>query len=135
MDLAIKALKKHDLRVKQSTERSYILDECIFVKEGQGFKKILVDDILYVKADRAYCELVYQEKAGQQPAGIVFSESLSFLEEKLAFACQLIRVHRSYVINIQHVHKTQDNRLWVGTVEIPIGKTFRADVQAMFRYV
>lgn len=135
IDLAIKALKKHDLKVKQATTASYILDGCIFVKDGAAYKKILISDILYVKADRAYCELVYKEKAGQEKTSFVFSESLSFLEEKLAFARELVRVHRSYLINLQRVHKTQDNRLWIGQEEIPIGKTFRPQVQAMFRFI
>jgi DNA-binding LytR/AlgR family response regulator len=135
IDLAIKTLKKHDLKVKQATSASYVLDECIFVKDGPAYKKIMVGDILYVKAERSYCQLVYKDKTGNESTSILFSESLSFLEEKLAFAHQLVRVHRSYLINIQRVHKTQVNRLWIGQEEIPIGKTFRPEVQGMFRYI
>jgi len=134
IDLAIKALKKHDLKVRETQASSYILDECIFVKDGSAYKKILIQDILYLQAARSYCELFFSDGSAK-PTCIVFSESLSFLEEKLAFAKPLIRVHRSYLVNIHAVHKTQDNRLWIGEKEIQIGKTYRSQVQGMFRFI
>ncbi|RKR85780.1 LytTR family two component transcriptional regulator [Mucilaginibacter gracilis] len=135
IDLAIKALKKHDLKLKKDHETSYLVNDSIFVKESHGYKKIQIKDILYLQADRSYCSLSYQEKASTEAKEILFSENLSFLEDRLAFAESLVRVHRSFLININQVYKIQENRLWIGKTEIPIGKTYKDNVDRIFRFL
>src|SRR5258708_9130101 len=85
IDLALKSIKKDELMSK-SNENSYLLKDCIFVKNGFGFKKVMIADILFLKADGSYCELKFKENT------ITFSENLSFLERKLNFAKELVRV-------------------------------------------
>ncbi len=131
IDLAIKALKRHE--VKQNNDVSYILDESIFVKDGAAYKKVRVKDILYLEAARSYCELFFRD--GTKTNKVIFSESLSFLEEKLKFARPLVRIHRSFLVNIENVERAHENRLWIANKEISIGKTYRPAVQGMFRFI
>ncbi len=134
IDLAIKAIKGHELQLQKANKSTYVINECIFVKDGSAFKKILVTDILYLKADGSYCNLIFRNGSKGEDS-ILFSENLSFLEEKLSFAKMLVRIHRSYIININSVKRIQENRLWVDDTEIPIGKTYRNDVRDRFRFV
>lgn len=134
IDLAIKAIKGHEMQLQKANKSSYLINECIFVKDGQGFKKIMISDILFLKADGSYCNLIYKNSS-KADESILFSENLSFLEEKLAFAKELVRIHRSYIININSVKKIQENRLWIEDKEIPIGKTYRNEVRDRFRFV
>lgn len=139
IDLAIKAIKSHELQLQKTNKSSYIINECIFVKEGPGFKKIMVDDILFLRADGSYCNLIYRNSGKaddkRKEENILFSENLSFLEERLAFAKNLVRIHRSYIINISFVKKIQENRLWIEDQEIPIGKTYKNEIRDRFRFI
>lgn len=133
IDLAVKALKGHELMLEKVNNSSYLIDDCIFVKDLQGFKKIKISDILFLKADGSYCNLIYT--ADNSEESILFSENLSFLEERLAFARSLVRIHRSFIINIDSVKKIQENRLWIRDTEIPIGKTYKYEIKNRFRFV
>ena len=128
IDFALKSIKREELMVR-SNENSYLLKDCIFVKNGFGFKKVMIADILYLKADGSYCELKLKENT------VTFSENLSFLEKKLDFASELVRVHRSYVVNIHRIQRIHENRLWVGDDEIPIGKTYKNLLDNIVRFI
>jgi DNA-binding LytR/AlgR family response regulator len=57
------------------------------------------------------------------------------LEVKLAFAKNLLRVHRSYIININYITKIQDNRLWIDDEEIPVGVTYKKELSDLIRFI
>lgn len=140
IDLAIKAIKDHKLLLSRSNESNYLINECIFVKDANGFKKVLISDILFLKANGSYCSLVFKNTNNSGPnknsiSNIMFSENLSFLEEKLKFAKELVRIHRSYIVNIKHLKKVQENRLWIDDNEIPVGKNYKNEIRERFRFI
>lgn len=134
IDLALKAIKKHELHLQQVEESSYLINDCIFVRDRQLFRKLAIGDIILLKAEGSYCKLVYKDERNTIQE-ILFSDNLSFLEEKLKFAKNLYRVHRSYIINVQYLKKIQENRLWVEDLEIPIGKTYKSDIKNKLHFV
>lgn len=134
IDLALKVLKKHELQVQQAKESSYLVDDFIFVRDNQVFRKLPVADILMLKAEGSYCKLVYKGEKNSLKE-LLFSDNLSFLEERLRFAKCLYRVHRSYIVNVHHLKKVQENRLWVEDIEVPIGKTYKNDIRNKLRFV
>ncbi len=129
IDLALKSLKSDSLAVRHPYEASYLLSNSIFVKDGSGFKKVPLHDVLFLKADGGYCQFVMRDTS------ILFSENLSYMEEKLGFARELLRVHRSYIVNINYIQRIHDNRLWIDEIEIPIGKTYRESTKDRFRFL
>jgi DNA-binding LytR/AlgR family response regulator len=143
IDLAMKAIKSQQIALEKGNSTSYLINECIFVKDGQGFKKILISDIRFLKAEGSYCNLYFKsdgKKSGKKTEydadeSILFSENLSFLEEKFSFAKELVRIHRSYIINVSAVKRIQENRLWVDDSEIPIGKTYKNEIKEIFRFI
>jgi DNA-binding LytR/AlgR family response regulator len=130
IDLTLKLAGEKAIASKQENRSSYLLNDCIFVKDGSGFQKIMVNDIRFLKAEGSYCDLFYNSHNK-----IMFSENLSFLEGKLSFAKSLIRVHRSYIINVNYIRKIQENRLWIENEEIPIGITYKKDLQDVIRFI
>lgn len=128
IDLALKSIKRDEL-ISKSNENSYLSKDCIFVKNGFGFKKVMIADILFLKAEGSYCDLKFKETT------VTFSENLSFLEKKISFAKELVRVHRSYIVNINRIQRIQENRLWIAETEIPIGKNYRNTLHDVFRFI
>ncbi|MCS6819647.1 MAG: response regulator transcription factor [Chitinophagales bacterium] len=71
---------------------------CVPVLNGYVFIKIA--DLLYVKADGSYAQLVVK---GKQP--MVVSRNLKYFEQALEHYPNFIRVHRSYLINLHQMKR------------------------------
>jgi two-component system, LytTR family, response regulator len=76
---------------KQNTSKKMALPS------ANGIHIVLVDDIVYAQADSNYCTIVLKDK--QQ---IIVSKPLKEYEELLADK-GFLRIHQSYLINIQYV--------------------------------
>ncbi|MGB3151754.1 MAG: response regulator [Maribacter sp.] len=70
-----------------------VLNDRVFVRHNGKMEKLLLNDILFVEADRNYCNLVTNTTVH------VLTNTLKVMEEKLPKS-SFIRVHRSYIINI-----------------------------------
>jgi DNA-binding LytR/AlgR family response regulator len=120
IDLTLKlAGEKETALKKENDQPSYLMNDSIFVKDAGSFKKIMT----------SYCYLYVKD------GKMMFTENLSFLESKLSFAKNLVRVHRSYIVNINFITKIQDNRLWIDNEEIPVGVTYKKDLDNLLRFI
>jgi DNA-binding LytR/AlgR family response regulator len=129
IDLTLKLAGDKDIASKKANELSYLINDSIFIKGEGSFKKIMIDDIRFLKADGSYCTFYLKKD------NIMFTENLSFLEGKLSFAKNLVRVHRSYLVNINYITKIQDHRLWIEDEEVPIGATYKKDLGDLLRFI
>jgi len=132
IDFALKALKAYEFAGIQADESAYLLNDSIFLKNGLGHKKIMVSDILYLRASGSYCEFHFKE--GKEKVQ-VFSENLSYYGEKLGFAKEMLRIHRSYIVNVNFIDRVHENRVWINNLEIPISKTYRNEFIEKFRFL
>ena len=106
---------------KFTPDSFYILQERIFVKNKTGrFEKIILDNILWIEADGSYSSIVtYNQK-------YFISVNISSLAEKIAHPL-FLRVHRSYLVNLQKVDSFEESRLFINQTEIPVSKANRAE--------
>lgn len=95
----------------------FILSDRIFVREKGKMVKIFLSDILYVEADGAYSKIVSSEKV------YILAVNLRNLEEKIS-SDLLMRVHRSYMINLKHIDSIEDNCLAINRKVIPVSRTY-----------
>lgn len=92
--------------------------ESIFIKLKDRLAKFNLADIDYFEAFDNYAFLYSNSEKH------ILSSSLKQIEDKLSDD-QFIRVHRSYIVNLQKIDGIGYQHLNVGEKEIPIGKTFR----------
>jgi len=90
--------------MKLKKHRTYFLgkrvsEHQIVLRFGKGIDTIKCGDILYLEAERAYCNF-YLTNGRKVNVG----RSLSFFEAKL-LEWNFIRAHKSYLINMQHIEK------------------------------
>ncbi|APQ15981.1 LytR/AlgR family response regulator transcription factor [Maribacter hydrothermalis] len=95
-----------------------VLDDRIFVRHNGRMEKLLLDDILYIEADRNYCTLITQK------VNHILTCTLKVMQEKLP-STSFVRVHRSYIINISKLDVLADGHLEIGRKVIPIGKSHK----------
>jgi DNA-binding LytR/AlgR family response regulator len=92
----------------------------LFVKVNSRMVRINFDEVLYVEALSDYVNIVTEKHKY-----IVYT-TLKALEIRLAPYVNFVRVHRSYLINSQHIESIEDNTANLhGGHFVPIGKSYQ----------
>ncbi len=93
-------------------------DEQLFLYADKTIYKINTGDILYLKAEVDYVQIVTERQS------ILILDSLKNWREKLS-EFNFIQVHRSYIVNRDKIAKVYDNQIHIQDVKIPIGRTYK----------
>lgn len=104
-----------DLPAEQVSSKDYI-----FIKSDFRINKVLFSDILFIEAYGEYVR-IYTTKERIMPL-----LSLGKIDEMLPHP-PFMRVHRSYIINLDHLHSIQGNTLYLGDREVPLSKSYREE--------
>jgi DNA-binding LytR/AlgR family response regulator len=97
-------------------------------KENQVYVKIGIQDILFLQADRAYCD-VYTTTGIHK-----FSNSMNHIFEQLNHK-DFVRVHRSYIVNIKRITALDGNVIRIADKEVQMGREFRDNVLGLLRII
>lgn len=93
----------------------------IFFKTDKGFIRLKSDDVFYIEGLENYIKVFTPQKT------YVVHHTLKSIIEKLP--PQYIRIHRSNIININHIHQIQNNVVVIILNDkrkvIPVGKAYR----------
>ncbi len=100
---------------------SFVLTDSVFVRSHEKMVKIIVKDIYYIEAERNYCRIYSKDKE------YMLVMTLKDMNEKLPHG-HFVRVHRSYVVNIEHVDEVALSHVAVAKKAIPLSKSFRDDL-------
>jgi len=87
----------------------------LFIKAEEKLIKLVKDDIYYIESMRDYVKFVTTGKS------YVTYSTLKSLEEKLT-GQTFLKVHRSYIININKIDDIRGNTIYLQGNQIPIGK-------------
>ena len=98
----------------------------IFIKTGYEHIRIATDDILYIKSDADYTELVLSHKKH------LSSEPLrNWLE--ILDPHQFTRVHKSYIVNTARIVKILGNQIYLNhEAVVPVGRAYKDAFAARF---
>lgn len=114
-----KAKKQKSLEEKAVIES--IEPEQIFIKVENKYIKLVLDDILFVKAMQNYV-MIYTEEQEY----LVLRSLKSMLDDLPNHA--FFQVHKSYIINRNHIQSIEGNLLTIGLHKIPISRNLKSDV-------
>ncbi|RMG26156.1 MAG: DNA-binding response regulator [Bacteroidetes bacterium] len=90
----------------------------LFIKSDTRYFKVNYDDILYIEGMRDYIAVHTPYKK------ILTLMSMTKILEKLPSA-SFMRVHKSFIINLNHISLVQNNRVLIQEREIPISNTYK----------
>ncbi|HEX2629085.1 MAG TPA: LytTR family DNA-binding domain-containing protein, partial [Chitinophagaceae bacterium] len=124
------AMRKVDLAAssKKSAPQPQEGEDHIFIKSDGKLVRLRNDDILYIESMGDYVKFVSSEKK------YVALNTIKNLETKVN-ARHFLKVHRSYIVNIDKVENLRENTLFIKGVEIPVSKACKAEVIRRFRIV
>ena len=93
------------------------------IRQGAGVRRTPVADIVLLRADRDYT--VFQTPSETIHGTGTLAHCLKTLPRE-----RIMRVHKSYAVNLAHVRAFTAQRLTTACGEVPVGRTYRAAVAA-----
>ncbi len=97
---------------------SYQVEHSIFVKSRDFLVRIRFSKIQYVEADSCYCTIVTSEGSH------TIVSTLKKFESSIAFP-HLMRIHLSYIINLNYIDKIGESMVVIDKKQIPISRSYR----------
>jgi DNA-binding LytR/AlgR family response regulator len=116
-----KAMEQYELRKREeSTEGSSQGEgvEFFFVKADKKLVKIKYDEILYIESLKEYVKIHTAENY------LVTKLQIGEFDSLMA-SPYLLRVHKSFIINLDKVTAYSANVIEIGSHQIPIGRTYK----------
>jgi two-component system, LytTR family, response regulator len=92
----------------------------IFIKDGYKQVKLLIEDISHIQSEGNYLSLY----AGSQRT--LTRMTLTQISALLP-ATEFLRIHNSYLVNINHVDKIENNHVYCNGAAIPIGAKYKEE--------
>ncbi|KQS23776.1 LytTR family DNA-binding domain-containing protein [Dyadobacter sp. Leaf189] len=118
---ASKAQAYADLLQKASSAGSVEnKDEYLFLKVEYQLVRISYDDIMYTEGLKDYVKVHLKS----DPKPVLSLTSLKALEEKLP-ASKFMRVHRSFIVNLDKISAVTKNTIQIGSITIPVSDQYK----------
>lgn len=115
-----KAMSYHSLLVAEDkhSQIEKISTDYFFIRADRKIFKLIFTDVLFVQGLDNYVIIHTTEKK------IIAAMNVKGIHERLPVSI-FVRVSKSYIINVQHIDSFDNNTVFIGKNEIPIGNTFR----------
>jgi DNA-binding LytR/AlgR family response regulator len=93
----------------------------LFVKSDTTFERVLLKDILFLQAERSYCNIVTAQRT------YVLAVSMNHVYDQISNS-DFIRIHRSHVVNVSKVTAIEGNLVKVGDHTLEMSKGMRDEL-------
>lgn len=115
---ADKALKWFEMKGNAQAPQGE--EDSIFVKSDYKLLKVELRKICYIEGLKDYVK-IYLEDASQPIVSLISMKSL----EELLPSSSFIRVHRSYIVNLDQIRMIERNRIVFGKNYIPVSDSYK----------
>ncbi len=109
---------------ERSAEKSGEARDFLFVKIGDYFNRINFADILYMESEHNYVNVYTGQK--KFPVRTTMQEFLESFDTG-----RFVRIHRSYVVNIDKIEKINAVNVIINGKEIPVSSNYREELLAL----
>lgn len=117
------AVEQESTPVNEVTDHVSAMNDRLFIRSKGQMVKVLLSEILYVEADRNYC------KVNTEKQSYLLSVPLRNIETQLP-SDKFIRVHRSFVVNLQRIDAISEYHefLTIQSCQIPVARRTKEEV-------
>lgn len=97
----------------------------VFVKQNYRFVKFPIADIRYLHSEGNYTDIV----AGNHKytLRLVLNRVLEKMHANETARTMIVRIHRSYAVNLRHISQFSEQEVQIGGQVIPVGRSYRID--------
>jgi len=101
-------------------------DNSIFIKTGpQKIARLFLGDILYIESMHEYIRIHTKNESHT-----VYHSLKSLLD---VLPPDFVQIHRSYIVNFNHITVLEGNVVRIGAIELNVGKNFKDDLMSRVR--
>jgi len=100
-------------------------EDSFLIKDKEAMHRIFYNEIDYVEAADNYVLIFVNKKR------FILSQTLKTIAQKLE-QYGFLRIHRSYVINLQKVDCLKPGKVQLGTIELPVSSKARQELLSYF---
>lgn len=104
------------------------INDSLFLKKDDHFERVVINEVMFLEADGNYTTI--HTKTGRY----LYSVVLKNIERKFPIN-QFLRVHRSYVVNINAISGFEGNLLFIEDHKIPVSKSHKNEVFKRFQKI
>lgn len=130
-DRFLKAVNKafEKVRIHHSAEKTGVENprNFLLLRADKKSYKINFTEIIYIEAIGDYLKVILTGK------NLVIHETIKGLLEQLPSGL-FLRVHKSFIVAIDRINFIEGNQLQVGSSYIPIGRSFKDDVEKILNH-
>ncbi len=114
--------------LKQYNNKVLHIKNCLFLKRNTSFKKVPLDEILFIEADNNYSTIHTKNEK------FIYAIVMKKIEEQLPKNI-FLRTHRSYIVNKNAIEGFEGNMLYLKSNKIPISKSHKEHIFSLFKTI
>jgi DNA-binding LytR/AlgR family response regulator len=123
LELALYSHSQQIQNQKEIVSIGHVIEDALFVKSLNGYLRVNYDDILYLKSDNVYIDIV--DVNGKTH---VVRATISEYAEKLNV--DFLRIHRGYIVNLKYLEKLDVLNATIGGHKVPIGNKYKENLMS-----
>lgn len=104
----------------------FTIHDCLFIRTVGKYKKVCCDDILFIEAAGSYVNIQTKQER------YTLAQNLSHFQKRTTLP-NLIRIHRSYMINLNHVDSFEDSFIYIKDHKLPLSENFKGEFMTKLR--
>lgn len=97
------------------------LSDAFFIKQDSTYIKIYFKNLIYIKSDGVYLELITEHK--KYLIRETLKNCIQFLPQN-----QFFQIHRSYIINLSCIDSVGVEEITISTIHLPLSKIYRNEL-------
>ncbi|MGW8315827.1 MAG: LytR/AlgR family response regulator transcription factor [Bacteroidales bacterium] len=125
---AVQKAKKQIELERNSFREATVENRFLFLKSEYKIRRINFDDILYIEGLKDYVKVFLSHE--RKP--VLSLATLKSLERALP-AEQFMRVHKSYIVNLDQIQTIERYRIIFGEVRIPVSEQYKSTFNEFLR--
>jgi DNA-binding LytR/AlgR family response regulator len=99
-------------------ELPFLVNQNLFIRANGKFKKLAIDDLLFVEASGSYVHI------HSVTDRFTLSHNLTNFQKKTPLS-NLVRIHRSYLVNINKVDSFEESFVFIQNHKLPLSDSYR----------
>lgn len=118
-----------ELAFKNHLEKSFVNNTphplpFIFIKASDRFEKVPINTIKYLEAEGSYCRIITTDKEYLLTGN---------LNQYSKLDTNFLRIHRSYIVNINNITGLDTTHIFFNDKALPIGRSYKDNVQGLLK--
>lgn len=112
--------------VKEYRTQPFEVNGCLFIRTNGKYKKVCCSDMLFIEAAGSYVHV--QTKQDR----FTLAQNLSSFQKKTSLP-NLMRIHRSYVVNMNQIDSFEESFVYVNNHKLPLSENFKEEFMTKVR--